>query len=862
MNIFEKKILNDTQLQRTKEMKRLAETKLSNIEENLEQLRKQQVFLRRYNKLKIDLKQEKTKLFELNKLQASMANEIRQLERFEMFESIQGTFQRVTILEKLTDQNKRSLSNLQRESDELNQSWSGQEKLQAQMENLRKNAENKHRSIIDNVFHAITLQGFTQACEEEITSLSKLTEKASNQIAILEGNTAEVEQRIEFLSEELSKHKAKRQSMEIHEQTILHAEKNLLLLDNLQEIEEQQQKTRNLQADTLQKQDEENKLLERVFSKYQEVTSDIEALEGELQTHKSSILGQDSYKLQERAMQLKSLKQMLISAQALWHQISVGYNSIEEKTRTLNELKLHIDQTERNIKDMETEVGKLSRLCHEKEHTYLLSKGQNIIQLRSDLKEGVSCSVCGATHHPYHSDTMLEQSKLIGEFKTDYELLSAELRGKRELLEDLRLDLAESKGRQFSEESSLNAIRLRQNDDIKEWGIYSSLDATFKECSASTNLNARMALIRHMLESAGTDAEEAQKELDTFNYHISQITGLSEKLQALELQKKDLSIRLNEVNTGCQVMVGQVERVLSMIDAENIRFSEVYHHLEESLTIKDWKGIWDNNHEGLREQIITLRNTWIAVNDQIFKEEQELALLKVQHETLLLQQKSFKYYLELVCNRAEERKNQIEECNKAIKQATGDIEPKPFYSQIYQQLTEACLAEETERQKTTKMLHDIDYLKGRNEFHIIFGKELSEELSQERSRLDLWIHNFNMHHPPVQYSELQDIFSEEKDWEAIRSRIQKVLRDIALCQARVDDLNSRLISLQAEGNYHNADNETLQESIATQLENLESKRREIMMQIARQSVALEDHEKAIHFVNNSVQLQPSEPEEC
>ena len=121
-------------------------------------------------------------------------------------------------------------------------------------------------------------------------------------------------------------------------------------------------------------------------------------------------------------MQLKNKKQMLISAQSLWHQITIGYNSIEEQTRTLNELRLHIDNTERNIREMETEVGKLSRLRHEKEETYLLSKGQNIIQLRADLKEGVSCSVCGATHHPYHSDTMLEQSKLIGEFKTDYEL--------------------------------------------------------------------------------------------------------------------------------------------------------------------------------------------------------------------------------------------------------------------------------------------------------------------------------------------------------------------------------------------------------------------------------------------------------
>lgn len=862
MNITDKKILNATQLQRTKEMKRLAETKLSNIEENLEQLRKQQVFLRRYNKLKLDLKQEKARLFELNKQQASMADDIRQLERYQMCEAIQGTFQRVNILEKLTNENNRSLSELKREGDELNQSWSAQEKLQAQMQNHRRSAEEKHHMTLDSIFHALSLQGFTQACEDEIENLSELTEKATQQLRRLECNTAEVKQNIEALTGELAQNRAKRQGMEIHESTVKHAERILLLLDNLQNIEEEQQRTKTLQTESLQKQEEENRMLEKVFSRYQDITSEIETLEAELHTHKSNILGQDSYKLQERAMQLKSLKQMLISAQSLWHQISVGYRSIEEKVRTLNELRLHIENTERNIAEMETEVGKLSRLCHEKEHTYLLSKGQNIIQLRADLKEGVSCSVCGATHHPYHSDTMLDQSKLIGEFKTDYELLSAELRGKRKLLDELRLDLAESKGRQFSEESSLNAMRIRQNDDVREWGIYASLDPSFKDCTPSTNLDARMTLIRHMIESTCTDAEEAQKELDTFNYHMLQITKLGEQIQKLDSQKREVTVHLNEVNTACQVRVGQVDRVTAMIDEESIRFGEIYHHLEENITIKDWKGIWDHNKEGLREQIITLRNNWNSVNRDIDREQQELDLLNAQYEVLLEQQKSFRFYLELVRNTTEDRKNRIEENEKAIRQATGENGPKEMYNVIHHQMTTARQSEEAELERTTKMQHDMDYLRGRNEFHVMFGKELSRELSRERSRLDLWIRNFNMHHPPVQYAELQEIFNEEKDWESSRSVILNVQRDVAVCQSRVDDLNSRLLSLQADGNYHNANDETVQESLAAQQESLESKRNEILMQIARLTVVLEEHEKAVHSANNSASDLESEPEMC
>ena len=856
------RMLNATQLQRVKETKRLAETKLRNIEESLAQLRKQQEWLRRYNKLKLELKQEKANLFELNKQQASMAEDIRQLERFEIFESIQGTFQRLNILEKLTDQNKRSLSILERENDDLRQAWTRQEKQQSQIENQRKSAEERLYNIHDQIFHAFTLQGSNQAYEEEIDNLAELSEKAQQQVSMLESNTSEVEQQIDVLSEELARHKAERQSMEMHEQMILHSEKVLLLLDYLQDIEEQQQKTKNLQTDALQKQNEENKLLERVFSKYQEVISEIETLEGELHTHRASIRGQESYKLQERAMQLKNKKQMLISAQSLWHQISVGYNIIEEKTKTLNELRLHIENTERNIREMEAAVGKLSRLCHEKEQTYLLSKSQNIIQLRADLKEGVSCSVCGATHHPYHSDTMLEQSKLIGEFKTDYELLSAELRGKQHLLDDLRLDLAESKGRQLSEESSLNAIRIRQNDDVKEWGIYAPLDPSFKDCSTSTNLNARMAMIRHMIESTANDAENAQKELDSFNFHMAQITKLSEELQAFELQKKDLNIRLNEVNTGCQVRAGQVERIMSMIDNENTRFSEVYHHLEASVTIKDWKGIWDNNHETLREQIVRLTNTWNIVNQQIFKEEQELTLSKARHETLLQQLKTFRLYLELVKDRTENRQNRTEENNNTIKQTTGGVGPKQLYDEAFHQMANAKQTEKNELEETKKMQHEIDYLRGRNEFHIKYGKELSEKLSEEHSKLDLWIRNFNMHHPPVQYAELQEIFSEDKDWVDLRSRVQAIRQDALRCQTRVDNLNSQFIALQAEGSYHNADNESLQESLAEQMETLEGKLHEVMMQIARQTVALEEHEKAVHSANNSALIQAPESDLC
>jgi hypothetical protein len=46
------------------------------------------------------------------------------------------------------------------------------------------------------------------------------------------------------------------------------------------------------------------------------------------------------------------------------------------------------------------------------------------------------------------------------------------------------------------------------------------------------------------------------------------------------------------------------------------------------------------------------------------------------------------------------------------------------------------------------------------------------------------------------------------------------------------------------------------------METLEEKRLEVMMQIARQTIALEEHEKAIHSANNSALNQAPDFDLC
>ncbi len=838
-------IMNPQQLERAREAKRLAEAKLRNTEEALESLRTQQEWIRRYNEVVMALDLEKQRLNGLTKQMASLAEESYALKRYEAFESVQGTFQRLQILEKLKEQNANWTAESERDYAAIQDRWDGQQIKQKEASTLSAGAEERLYHTIADAIKGSWTDGTIDALHEEAERLTKAVEKLRQQEDNLQSIINEGKDEIDMLAGELERQRAGRQSMEMHERMLEHGEAILQLLDRLQEIEEHQQTLRVKQDESARRQDEENEMLGHVFRQYQEVEAEIEALSKEMSSHRFNIQGQNSYALQERTMSLKNRRQMLLSAQSLWNRISTGYNLIEEKSQELNALRLHIEQTEASIKELESVVGRQEMLCHEKEYTFLLSKSQNVIQLRSDLREGTGCPVCGALHHPYHSDTMLEQSKLINEFKTDFELLNTETRSKKRTLDELRLDLAESRGRRQAEEANLTSVRRRQAEDVREWRVFTSLDQSFQDCSPTTNLEARQALLRQLIENTTNDAEKAQKELDTFNYHQGCIYDLSEKIQILEQKKNELSTRLNEVNTGCQVMAGLTERLQQQVEQEGKYYSLTYAKLDRQITITDWLKEWRQSHETLRGRIQKLMNIWQSVNRRIEELKGDLEKEKAQTENAVSTQKLIKAQIEAMTERKTTCAQLIGEYQKEKERILGTTGAKETLMQQYEQMMNCRRAEQTEQKETSQMQHEADYIRGRIDNYNQENTLLSGECQSERILLDHWIRDFNAQNAPVQYSELEQILNQGRDWNALREKLNGIEKEMIMSQTRFDSLNSKLVALQAEGGRGHINTDEMQAMLVVKREEAEGKRRDIMIEIARLDVALEEHQKAV-----------------
>lgn len=837
-------LLSPQRMERIAEAKRLAETKLRNIEQSLQRLHDQQEWLHRFNEKKHELTEHKNRLYEVNKQMATLSEEEKELDRFETFETVQGLFQRMTLLERQSRTNKQAQTNLVPLMDERQHQAADSQKAQTQAEDNEREYLKRMLNAEDQLEEANRILGARKILDLDERTLEALYDSVDQQRLILGKEIDEQEAELECLQDLITQQSTQRQAMEPHQQLMEKGEMVLVMLDRLYEMKQELAQMARTQDENARKQQEGNEMLNRVFSEYQRVEADITTLNSELQTHREQNLGRNSYSLQERAMLLKGRRQMLLSAQSLWNRIQSGYMLIEEKTQTVTRLRLNLDNLELQIRNLEETVVPMRQLCHEKEYTLTLSKSQNVIQLRGDLKEGVSCTVCGATHHPYHSDTMLEQSKLISDLRTDYELLHSELIAKEEQLRQLNTERISEQARRDVEEEALSRLRQRQMEDVKEWEVFASLDRSFKDCSSSTNMEARTAMIRQLIENTALDADQAQKELDEFNYHQTRINEVSEQLAQKEQQQNDLTMRLNEVNTACQVLARQTEQTRQNHSELQERFTQLYEQLGGYLTIGEWYVQWQKSHEGLRLRIEQMMEDWNRLNTEI----QQLKRKQEKLDTLLEEKRNTCSYLDnliLQIRDAEEKRHNLrKEGEKTYETMLGQMEVKDFFDLHYQNLTEARKISEQQRETTQKTALELAEMNGRQQELIAQGRALDTATVEERSRLDVWIRQFNANHPPVQYAELERAFAQDKDWNETRRTVRGLRIEAMLEQARVDALRSAIVALQAEGIRPSSDNaEEVLESIVSQQKQLEKQRQEVLMQIAEQQIALNKHQE-------------------
>lgn len=119
------------------------------------------------------------------------------------------------------------------------------------------------------------------------------------------------------------------------------------------------------------------------------------------------------------------------------------------------------------------------------------------------------------------------------------------------------------------------------------------------------------------------------------------------------------------------------------------------------------------------------------------------------------------------------------------------------------------------------------------------GEILDEKVRAQKNLVDLWIRSYNATHPPVQYAELNDVLTQNIDWNDKRKRIRENRMDTLLQQQKVKELQAEIIALEVDtGTLTNEQLMEKQQTTEFQIEQQESSLREVTMQIAKLKIEL------------------------
>lgn len=659
----------------------------------------------------------------------------------------------------------------------------------------RNDAEKQLRQRQRDIHQGFVIEGEIRAGQEELSeqerTLNKVQQKYAECDTLLKNQQQETE-RLKKRHEELN---LRRQTLATHQ----------LMFEQFQAISEKlhlynsemkQNDRAHLEYDrTTRRQSEIAQEFSKIAKQLQDYNDRLGALRAARQVHNQAIVHQDSLLLHTTYANARQRLTQLLEARRLWKRIVAAYELGERQRTDLERRNRQLEQKRNERPNLEREEQQLFKRFSTLQKAFMLAQFEDIKQLRTELKEGTPCALCGSAHHPYHTEAERELGSTQSKLEEDYLEAQRLHLDKREQISQLREETARMEGEIAAEREAYEQNLLLQQHLEQEWNICIPLDSSFRDCTPAVNRGARSTTIEMLIDSTDRQLKDSEQLIKTHEFHLAQIKELSQKMELLETESEGERKRHSDCDIELKALRTRVELLQRTMVESDARVEQLYKDLDDVVTVSGWR---DADMDDFIRRISELYTEWKTTNTNITQTQQELAVASLQTQHLTQQLESLRRN---VTHHREKRDRQREtnhSKNEQLHRIFGDTTATQLVEFLENNVALATQHHLHIEEEHQQLLLNIQKWEGHHE-KLLHECSHQEEILRERTtELNHSIARYNLEHAPLQTTELTTIFSDPRDWNALRKQLTQCNQQLLLATQTKDKAQATFLELQGQ----------------------------------------------------------------
>ena len=475
--------------------------------------------------------------------------------------------------------------------------------------------------------------------------------------------------------------------------------------------------------------------------------------------------------LQQSATQNTNRLAALKAAKNLWTRLISDYEIVEKLRVKVNASRISIDQLSNDLQLAERKIDEATVAYNKAHENYAFHSSQNIEAMRKNLKEGSPCPVCGGTHHPYHTESAREIGKIFEDIEREYKETAETLEEYKEKARSLRASLASVQGKYEVELQNFELQKSNLKADEQEWEQYTSLDISFKDCSSAVNGNLRLITIEQLINNTQHNINSQQVDLEVYNKNQENINNLNRTIRTLSENISEDTRHINEIEAQLKISMAKQRDVKQQIDISDRRLKELYSDLDYIILDSGWIAKWKKNPEHFLSSLQDLFNNWTSTSKKL---DDTLQKAELTDSIITQQERELKLAVQSE-NTLREHRDATRELLRIKRDELTALFGTQTPEEVEQSLLDIIQAA-TANQQTTKF--SFENAKAELDEAVGTKRKLEQDYlhfqqlyTQQSAKLDCWMAGYNREHSPLRFAEMEAIFSDNRDWNALRKHI-------------------------------------------------------------------------------------------